>query len=229
MNSKCNPSDCYNCKEYSYRELDDFLYSIHTTIAELGYADVLNKKYGYKIKPNFPFTKLKVLTSSLKRHINLVYNNAEVCLCPKEVQLLIEKIREVIDYVCEEGCRDDVVVFENTNAIISNPSCHSYEDWEKLLYKKCPQLTYVETAKQVCQLTFDELLTKKCELSILDTLEEKCNITLENESFVEKCKIEYQELAKQKCDFTFDDYLAARCYETTLVEQVKLCQDCENC
>lgn len=229
MSSNCTP--CEHCKEYTYRELDDLLYSIKTSMAQLGYADVLKKKYGYTMAGKFAFSvqKINSLTRSLERHMWYIYNNIEPCLCPRDVQLLVERVKEVVDFVCEEGCRDDVKIESNPYPILSNPECHYYEDWEKLLFKKCPQLTFSETVKQTCQVTFEDLLTKKCSTSILDEIDQKCELRLEDDAFVAGCKLEYDELSSKGCDFTYEEYLAGRCYEVTLEEQVQLCQDCENC
>lgn len=219
MSSNC--SECINCKKYTYRELDDLLYSLNTSIAELGYADVLKKKYGYELggKFMFSFKKLKVLSQALRRHMWLLKNEIESCLCDREVQELVERVKEIIDFVCEEGCRADLKVEANPYPQLSSPGCYYYEDWEKALYKVCPSLTISEEFQEVCKITFDFVQKEQCStLSIIDEVTQKCQLRLEDEAFVERCRLEYQELLNDECDFTFDEYLQGQCQYEELIK-----------
>ena len=132
--------DCYDLNEHRLR---DILYALDMRIAELTEAYICEQNWGYSKEKN-PWEEIDTLNTL--RPVVSDYEKAtrfglDVCLCPHEINAIIEKILcRVSLSCCNDEHRCDLIIDESNlhNWILSNPTCVAYEKWERCLYDIMP-------------------------------------------------------------------------------------------
>lgn len=137
---KCE--SCPNCYNLSIEYLTDILYAIDKKISD-NYDDYLKlMRWGYGcIFYDNDMQKLQIYKDSIKRFYHAKIKGYESCLCPSEIQPIIERTIDLIDIgCCTASDRSDIAI-DTTNLegwILNNPSCVVYEVWERHARKICP-------------------------------------------------------------------------------------------
>ena len=133
--------DCYDLDEHRLR---DILYAIDTKICELSESYICLTMWGYS-KESQPLEKIEVLNTLkpvIQKYELASRFGLDTCLCPHEINAIIEKVLCLIDLTCcnsEKRC--DIIIDESglDSYISSNPHCVAYDDWERCLYRVMPQ------------------------------------------------------------------------------------------
>lgn len=137
---KCE--DCPNCYNLTDEYLADILYAIDNKISENydDYLKLMRWGYGCLFYDN-DMEKLQNYKDSIKRFYHAKINGYATCLCPSEIQPIIEGTIDLIDIgCCQSSSRNDIIISSEylETWILDNPSCVVYEVWEKHARKICP-------------------------------------------------------------------------------------------
>lgn len=200
-----------SCPQLTYQDLDDIIYSAKEQLCLYMDAFVSESEYGYSCIDD-SWKKYERLLSDLKimeLYRKQAYWNGDPCLCPDEIQTVIERVLDVAGK-CGQGLRTDMII-DDSELIdwkVNNPYCIPRQAWENALYKKCTPITFnIEVIKKIseCDITFD-LVTfinavGRCELRYsIDKVPTK------------DCKIEYKILKEElpNCSISFTTYKELR-------------------
>ena len=201
-----------SCPQLTYQKLDEIIYLIKLRMAEYFDAYWSEEQYGYScIDESFDkWKKLKIDLTALTQYKEQSYAGVEPCLCPEEVQTILERVLDEVGD-CNDGIRTDLII-DDSDIIdwrVNNPYCIPREMWENALYVKCAPLTFnievIKDIKKNCEITFDLV-------AFLDAVK-SCEIryTVERIPFKD-CEIEFKILREEvpECDITFDLYRKLR-------------------
>lgn len=222
---KCNTChDCYQHDDYRIKEL---LYSIYIKLANYYEAKLCSITWGYSCNDldSFEYRKLIIYRKTLEKHHLALLGGYQPCLCPEELQLVIDGVLELVDIsCCKSDTRCDIVVTDSNynDWILYNKYCISYEVWEKALYRACNVFSYtiseipnpqnlIYTLK-VLQLAteqqcFDSTIGTDYLNKISVELLKECDTLSINSELMAKLKDNHSKLIEEiKCDFDFKIY-----------------------
>ena len=168
----CDPCpNCYNINEYY---IADLLYAINLKISENYDRYLKLMSYGYGcVFPDNDNKKLTIFKDSLQKFYTAITNGYAVCLCPNEIQLIIEEVLDLINIGCCTSSERCDIEIDDTNRemwILDNPYCVSYDSWEILARKICPKfeissLYLPDAGKLLYTLKSYELIRERADLS----------------------------------------------------------------
>lgn len=138
---------------------------------------------------------------------------AQQCVCPEEIQIVIERVIDIVPKeLCGESFEDLVVDDSNFDAwLIENPNCSGAAEWEKLSYKVCTGLGLQVklTPEKQCKITFDisrNLIS--CELLYaINIVNQACRLGYEVKRTKEECKLDWKLLLNRvDCNLSLHQY-----------------------
>ena len=138
----CDPCPhCYNVNEYYLRDL---LYAIDLKVSQY-YDNYLCKKYwGYACNNVYDIEALLTYKYSIHRFYRDLVEGNQTCLCPEDIQRLIEKVLDLVDIGCCTSDKRCDIIIDDSNLdfwTLTNPSCVAYYEWESLLRTVAPTFT----------------------------------------------------------------------------------------
>lgn len=234
--NKCKSNACnHNCKDglcsnVSVETLRSLLLKTRGFIADYGVGINEENNFGYttttKICSKKVSKALRLIRIIEKKYVSLLRKEA-VCFCDSVVDSAQERLKEVLPVSCDRY--DDIKHINKDESelaiwVKSNPSCVSFEKWERALHDFKHEFTF-DIQKIDCDIAYEFLVStincdlvadlkvihdKSCELSYAfetNTIEE-CRFELSAEQY-EDCKLEYQLIKEQtpSCELTLDTYV----------------------
>lgn len=211
----CNSCpNCYNLSEYRLR---DILYAINEKIVQHSEYLICKLMWGYGCKQfieDGDFEKLLNYQSSIERYYQSLRNGYEPCLCPDEIESIVERALDLIDIgCCNSPNRKDLVIDESNLDlwVLDNPGCVAYEAWERHLVRIVPKVGIsVKSVDMSCDIlaTVKEV-SDKCKFLYTVSVYNVANSCITTKVKVNKkeCKLDYNALVKEhKCNLSFDVY-----------------------
>lgn len=153
---------CYDLNEYRLRDL---VYAAKYKVCKFVEDFICLQEWGYS-KEKDPLKEIENIIRDvdiLDQYERKVRCKTEVCLCPHEINAIIERLISKVNMMCcSSSSRCDLIIDESglDDWILSNPSCIAFSQWEQCMYRVMP----------LCDLSssFDGVITDKpqFELSI---------------------------------------------------------------
>jgi hypothetical protein len=100
-------------------------------------------QWGYSHKKPLNPEKFYVYRRVLKNHLDALQKGYPTCLCPSELQTILEDVQNIVGLTCCSDPQRRDLVIDRSNYdpwVLDNPGCVVYEDWEKSFKKACPVL-----------------------------------------------------------------------------------------
>lgn len=222
---KCNP--CPNCFDITVQYLNDLINSADKRILDYSKQKLCLIFNGY-IDPNInclsdeDFERLSHFKKSLEKHKKALIECYTPCLCPEEIQRIIEKVLKVVDLKdCDDSCLFEIDKSGLEDWITENPNCVGYETWEKAFYKRVPELKISATPKEPCKITYEVksevqedckietyFLAKSLDLCklvfSLKVYDTNCNMDLKPKVTEADCKLQFDIVSKKYPDCKLD-------------------------
>lgn len=205
------------CSNHSLEAIDDVIFSIDNTIADMGKELLYNELYGYKIdecKNIDAYTKLKTQKEILKKHFIALKKNATSCLTCKELEITIENVKKLLGHSCNVFMRDDIKV-DSSNKLTwdtENPYCVSREKWEALAYHVCEGLginVSITPLHELCDITFNTIITPQlCDIiEDIRIIKQNCDTEVKLVVTQQQCELDYNMLIQStSCNIDFELY-----------------------
>lgn len=219
VNTSCekNCDECPNCYNLTEYRLRDILYAINEKIVQHSEYIICTLLWGYGCKKGIKdgdFEKLLNYQSSIERYYQSLRTGYELCLCPSEIQEIVEKTLDLVDLSCCTSPKRKDVKFDESGLdlwVLENPGCVAYEAWERHLIRIVPLIGIsVKSVNKSCDIlaTVKEV-TDKCKFLYTISVYNVANscITTKVKVSEKECKLEYKTLIKEhNCNFSFDVY-----------------------
>ena len=213
----CIVEDLACCSNHSVNTIDDLIYSIDDSIAQMGKELLYFELYGYRIgecKNLDKYVQLKTQREVLKKYMVSFLKGATTCLKCKELEIIIENVKKVLGHQCFVFTRKDIEIDSSNKSEWdrNNPYCVSREKWEELAYRVCGDLGFnleVIDLSTACEITFNTVITPQfCDI-IADIKVEKQNCELTSTLTIEeeKCEFDYNILVTStSCNLSYKLY-----------------------
>lgn len=224
----CNKCDtCHDCYQHDSYRIKDLLYAIYSVLSSYYEEKLCEVTWGYSCNgiDSFKYTILINSRVTLENHLRALSLGYKPCLCPDELQLVIDNVLDIVDLgCCKSDLRCDIVVTDDgyDDWVLYNKYCIAYEDWERAMYRICNVFSYkivelpnpqelIYTLK-VLQLAteqqcFDATIGSDYLSKISVDLLKKCDIINLDESLLSKLRENHKKLIQEiKCDFNFTIY-----------------------
>ncbi len=161
-NSCCKTcNDCPGCYDHRLSKIEEVLYAVNYKLSENLEQTVCEMRWGYSQKKPIAKNRLYVYRRALKTHIDALRNGYPTCLCPNEIQTILEAAQSIVGLsCCKDPQRRDLIIDKSGQDEwnLLNTSCVVYEEWEKSFRKACPTLGIrvekVTTLAEVCKLVY---------------------------------------------------------------------------
>lgn len=139
----CDP--CPQCVNVNEHYIHDLLYAIDEKVSK-HFKNILCKDtWGYACDIKEDISPIFIYKDILTRFYKSIISGYQVCLCPEEIQTIIEKVLNYVDIgCCTSNERCDIIIDESNLEFwtLNNPTCVAYEAWENLSRKVCPNFTF---------------------------------------------------------------------------------------
>lgn len=179
---KCSPCpDCYDLTAIRLREI---LYLIDNKISDYTEDLLCRLKWGYGCNSvdKGDVAKLLAYKDTIQNYYKSLIGDYEFCLCPSEIQAIIEKVLDIVDSICcKTECRTDITITESTDKLwlLNNPGCVAYYGWERGLINACPKIGItIKRVDNACDFVAKiNLIKKKCEfLTVASAIKKSCEM-----------------------------------------------------
>lgn len=214
--------ECPHCYDITQDRIYDVLYAIDTTLSKNSEKELCHGMWGFS-KPSMPTEISRKLVANrdvLFRYYYTVNKNINTCLCPEEIQSVLEDSLNFVDMGCVfDRNRCDVNVDTSNKSLweLTHKGCVPMEVWEEKVNWVIPEIGFevsnvtdiytlfseisVENVSDMCAILATlSVVTKAIQEDRYDFLIDKvkCDVGYE---FVVKdidaCRIEYNTLIKK--------------------------------
>ena len=216
------------CCNHDIKELRDLSLRIKNNFSKAAKDEVNSLYYGYECGGDEDSKdKLKTYQGVLDNYLkqlsllqrdafrnekNEVVENTKTCLSCDDLQCLLEKIRKIIGKDCAVQC--SVLTIDDSQEemwILDNPTCVSYEcwnKWSKIISSKLDVQLTVESQKDLLILELHKETISPNVAVALRAVKEANDLELEVSRTIEESKIDFKLLLeKEDIDFDFKTYL----------------------
>lgn len=211
-------SECGDCYTTTLYELRDLLKAIHIEIADYAqsFAQRINDGYACVKLNESAVDTLLYLKETITRYYHALRTKVMSCLCNAEFQRVKEQVGNIIDlFRCsmskETDIRYDYSQYDQW--VAANPTCVSYDVWEKgLIACNPPSFIISATKGQRDSVTLFAIASKDTSGCVMKLLayanKAKCEHKLvASATDTNKCKIELKALTtKHNCDMSLSQY-----------------------
>lgn len=213
---KCNT--CHDCYQQDEFRIKDLLYAVDMKLAAYYEAKVCKTNWGYSCSnlDNDELDLLILYKDTLSRHYYNIIKQIKPCLCPEELQVIIDGVLELIDIsCCKDSRRCDIVVDDSDleSWVLNNKYCVAYEYWESSIYRACNVFSAIVTV-------VDDPMELLYTLKVIQIAREKdCIDATIGSDYLDKITVE----KILKCDFpAIDEHTLAKIAENhqRLIEKI---------
>lgn len=209
-----------NCFEIDLNTIDELIYACKFKIADLSSQEMQVLFYAEGCFPREKINlgkKVQCYLTILERVWKQVYYSAKLCLCPKEIQSVIEATKGLVDVSCCNRGREDCLFDESEMAqyVIDNPACQSYANWNKWTKYFCGEIEFkIEIEERACDIMF-AIAKDVLPCNVLFALQVKkqmCDLGFKVNRSEDECKLDWKILVEEtKCDIDFTTYYRLTC------------------
>lgn len=210
--------ECPNCFNLTRGRIRDVLYAIDEKIAQHSKYLICKLRWGYGCKADIneaDYEKLLSYKYSILRFYQSLREGYEPCLCPEEIQSIIEKSLDLVDIsCCTSPNRKDILIDKSKFDlwVLENPGCVAYDNWERGLINACPKVGItVKSVKKSCDiLSTVKLVDDKCKFLYTVSVYSVADSCIKVKTKVDRkeCKLKYDALVKEyNCSLSFSSYL----------------------
>ena len=210
----CNRQCKDSCYTITINDISELVYGIDKKVCKIGEDNQKALCWNIGCTDFKVVNELTIYKDTLERYKTRLIRNSQPCICPDDLQCIIEK---VLDIVPKSSCGECVesLIIDNSNLdewVRTNPYCCSYEQWNKYSKCKCKDLELTITSeKQLCDFTFElETNIIPCEiLYCAEVYKEKhCELEYKVNRTYDECKLDYKILVEKlpECNLEFKVY-----------------------
>ncbi len=221
MNAAVNTRECCDnkcddvCFSVSDPIVSDALYAGLVKLSDNSILKELYARNGYA-----KAVLCKDIEQELTRNVDVLerYINTDICLCPDEINIVVENILKYADMsCCRSAERKDVEIDSSgyNQWVLANPNCDVYEAWETAYLGICTEFKFGNVfVQETPKLMFDLAITpvqNKCDLIMAISVQnEECkNPEIGIKISEIECKLDHDILVKNNnnCELSFDSYV----------------------
>jgi len=207
-----------------YQEIDNAIKAARVQIGKYQSKVICELRLGYGGCSSLELKERDQLLSLicvLERYQSAVDRKTKPCLCPEQVQKVIESVKKLANFdVCSSETYDNHSVDDSylQEYIDLKLGPVAYKPWERAMRLTMPSFDVSATLQKCTKFTYDLKVEmgerfKPGFLYEIDVAREKsCNIEFQTEVEIEKCSIEYQAIVEKvpSCKITFETYVELR-------------------
>lgn len=207
-----------------YAEIDNAIKAASVQIAKYQSKEICKLRWKYggcSSLETKDMESLLELLPVLKRHKRSLDRGQTPCLCPEQLQSVIERVKKYADYtVCSDNTYDNHKV-DNSNLddyLKMNIGPVAYLPWERAMRLKMPSFDVSVSVQKCMKFVYDikvemgEKFDPKYLYEIEVAREKSCGIDFKVDIERDECKIEYKAVVDKlpSCSIDFSTYVEMR-------------------